>query len=102
MADRPSAPNPVRTPVRMCVGCRSRASQTDVVRVVARPNQAERSEEWVAWLDPGRRFPGRGAYLHPSLKCLDLAERRRALPRALRLSGGLDVSELRGQMQQFP
>lgn len=71
-----------------------------MVRVVARPKQAERSDEWVACLDPDRRLPGRGAYLHPSLNCLDLAERRRALPRALRLSGSLDVSELRDQMHQ--
>jgi predicted RNA-binding protein YlxR (DUF448 family) len=71
-----------------------------VVRVVAVPKQAERSEEWVARFDPDRRLPGRGAYLHPSLKCLDLAERRRALPRALRLTGGLDVTALREQMQQ--
>ena len=72
-----------------------------MVRVVARPKQVEHSEEWVAWLDPDRRLPGRGAYLHPSLNCLDLAERRQALRRALRLSGGLDVSELRGQMHDI-
>lgn len=69
-----------------------------MVRVVARPKQVERSDEWVAWLDPDLQLPGRGAYLHPSLNCLDLAERRRALSRALRLNGGLDVVELRGQM----
>lgn len=100
MADRPSASTPTRT----CVGCRTRALQSDLVRVVARPRQdahaAEKSAEWIAWLDPDRRLPGRGAYLHPTLNCLDLAERRRALPRALRLSGGLDVTGLRTQMQQ--
>ncbi|MCZ3390202.1 MAG: DUF448 domain-containing protein [Actinomycetia bacterium] len=100
VADRPSALIPVRSPVRTCVGCRARAPQIDVVRVVARPKQADHSGEWVAWLDPDRRLPGRGAYLHLNLNCLDLAERRRALPRALRLNGGIDVSELRGQMQQ--
>ena len=62
----------------------------------------EKSAEWVAWLDPDRRLPGRGAYLHPTLNCLDLAERRRALPRALRLTGSLDVTALRDQMQQSP
>lgn len=74
------------------------------MRVVARPRQdahsGERSVEWVAWLDPDRRLPGRGAYLHPTLNCLDLAERRRALPRALRLTGSLDVTALRDRMQQ--
>ena len=97
MADRPSA----RPPVRTCVGCRTRAPQSDVVRVVARLGEAEDSQEWIALLDLDRRLPGRGAYLHPSLTCLDLAERRRALPRALRLSGSLDVRALRDQMQHL-
>jgi uncharacterized protein len=46
-------------------------------------------------VDEQARRPGRGAYLHPSLDCLDQAERRRALPRALRVTGTLDTSALR-------
>ena len=34
-------------------------------------------------------------HLHPDLGCLDLAERRRAFPRALRLPGPLSSSEVR-------
>lgn len=94
MADRPSASTPTRT----CVGCRTRAPQSDLVRVVARPGQEGSPTGWIAWLDLSRRHPGRGAYLHPSLTCLDLAERLRALPRALRLSGALDLERLRLQM----
>lgn len=78
-----------------------RAPQSDVVRVVARLREVESSQEWIALLDLDRRLPGRGAYLHPSLTCLDLAERRRALPRAFRLSGSLDVRAVRDQMQQL-
>ncbi|MGH3905567.1 MAG: YlxR family protein [Pseudonocardiaceae bacterium] len=40
--------------------------------------------------DPRRRQPGRGAWLHPDIGCLRLAERRRAFSRALRLAGTLD------------
>ena len=47
-----------------------------------------------AELDVRRRLPGRGAWLHPSPDCLDLALRRRALTRALRLAGPLDTSGL--------
>ncbi len=72
-----------------------------MVRVVARPREVEHSDEWIALLDPDRRLPGRGAYLHRSLTCLDLAERRRALPRALRLAGSLDVRPVRDQIEQF-
>ena len=44
--------------------------------------------------DPGRRLPGRGAWLHASPSCLDLAVRRRAFGRALRSSVGPDTSEV--------
>ena len=45
--------------------------------------------------DPRGRLPGRGASLHPDLACLELAERRRAFPRAFRLQGPLEVGMLR-------
>ncbi|MEC3954286.1 YlxR family protein [Nocardia sp. CDC153] len=44
--------------------------------------------------DPRRRLPGRGAWLHPSSACLSQAVRRRAIGRALRVSGHLDISAL--------
>ena len=100
MADRPSA-SPTRSgPTRTCVGCRMRAAQKDLVRVVAQTSQTGGSRA-VALLDVGRSHPGRGAYLHPALSCLDLAERRRALAKALRLPGGLETDGLRDQMAQF-
>jgi predicted RNA-binding protein YlxR (DUF448 family) len=48
--------------------------------------------------DPARRQPGRGAHLHRDLACLDLAERRKAFPRALRLPPPLDASAVRGML----
>jgi predicted RNA-binding protein YlxR (DUF448 family) len=45
--------------------------------------------------DHRRRRPGRGASLHPDPVCLDLAERRRAFPRALRRAGPLTTTALR-------
>jgi predicted RNA-binding protein YlxR (DUF448 family) len=45
--------------------------------------------------DPRRRHPGRGAWVHPDLGCLRLAERRRAFPRALRAPGELDTAAVR-------
>jgi predicted RNA-binding protein YlxR (DUF448 family) len=37
--------------------------------------------------DPAGRAPGRGAHLHPTPECLELAIRRRAFPRALKTEG---------------
>jgi predicted RNA-binding protein YlxR (DUF448 family) len=42
--------------------------------------------------DPEGRLPGRGAHLHPTTECYDLAVRRRAFARALRLEGGLSTT----------
>ena len=74
-------------PERTCVGCRTRAPAAQLLRVVA--------QDGVAVPDPGRRLPGRGAHLHLDAGCLAQAERRRALPRALRVAGPLDLTTLR-------
>lgn len=46
------------------------------------------------------RLPGRGASVHPDPACLDLAERRRAFPRALRTPGPLDASRVRRWVEE--
>jgi predicted RNA-binding protein YlxR (DUF448 family) len=74
-------------PERTCVGCRTRTPAAQLLRVVAR--------DGVAVPDPGRRLPGRGAHLHRDAACLEQAERRGALPRALRVAGPLDLTTLR-------
>jgi len=51
--------------------------------------------------DPTGKAPGRGAYLHPSAECLELAVRRRAFARALRTDGGLDSTELQAFLRQL-
>jgi uncharacterized protein len=51
--------------------------------------------------DPQARQPGRGAYLHPSLACFELAQRRRAFSRALRVSGSLDAAPLTAYLSQL-
>ncbi|MET9959780.1 YlxR family protein [Streptomyces sp. NPDC006326] len=73
-------------PERTCVGCRERAAKSDLLRIVAI------EDECVP--DPSGTLPGRGAYLHPAVVCLDKAVRRRAFPRALRAPGALDTAEL--------
>ena len=74
-------------PVRTCVGCRERAAKSELLRVVA--------EGGVLVPDPAGRRPGRGASVHRDPRCVDLAEKRRAFPRALRLPGPLDLTLVR-------
>jgi predicted RNA-binding protein YlxR (DUF448 family) len=73
------------------VGCRVRAAKSDLLRLVV-------VEDSVI-PDPGGRLPGRGASLHPDLGCLEMAERRRAFPRAFRRAGPLDLSMLRAHFE---
>ena len=74
-------------PVRTCVGCRQRADAADLLRLVI--------EDGALVPDAGRKLPGRGAHLHRDLACLELADRRRAFPRALRVPGPLELTAVR-------
>ncbi|MBA2699507.1 MAG: YlxR family protein [Nocardioidaceae bacterium] len=82
-------------PVRTCVGCRERATKSDLLRIVAVGDDSPRA----VVPDERGRTPGRGAHLHPSPRCLDQAERRRAITRALRLDGPADISALRSWVE---
>ncbi|MDW6059561.1 YlxR family protein [Streptomyces sp. FXJ1.4098] len=74
-------------PERTCVGCRERAAKNDLLRIV--------TAEGACVPDRRGTLPGRGAYVHPTRVCLDLAVRRRAFPRAFRGPGPLDTTALR-------
>lgn len=93
------------SPVRTCVGCRSRAPFSELLRVVAvggatagsatePPDRDTGAEVFYVVPDPKRQRPGRGAHIHPDLTCLAQAERRRAFGRALRLTGVVDPGPL--------
>lgn len=85
-----SSPARRTVPVRTCVGCRVCTAKAELLRVVAIGND----------LVPDRlgRRPGRGAHIHPDPGCLDLAERRRAFARALRLPGPLETGAVRAEI----
>ena len=80
-------------PERTCVGCRERAAKGDLLRIVEIEGECAP--------DPRGTLPGRGAYVHPALVCLDLAVRRRAFTRALRAPGPLDTKALRLYVEQI-
>lgn len=50
--------------------------------------------------DPTATAPGRGAHLHPTTECYDLAVRRRAFGRALRSDPGLPSTPVGDYVQQ--
>ncbi|MFN2522888.1 MAG: YlxR family protein [Mycobacteriales bacterium] len=74
------------------MGCREREAKTALLRVVSDGDRLVP--------DPGGRLPGRGASVHLDPRCVDLAEKRRAFPRALRTDGPLDLSLLRETVRE--
>ena len=92
MIARAKLPEPGKKPVRTCVGCKERSVKSSLLRLVAVRDGIVP--------DPQARQPGRGAYLHPSLACFELAQRRRAFSRALRVSGSLSAAPLASYLSE--
>ncbi|MET7797785.1 YlxR family protein [Streptomyces decoyicus] len=81
-------------PERTCLGCRERAAKGDLLRIVEIEGECAP--------DPRGTLPGRGAYVHPTLVCLDLAVRRRAFNRAYRARGPFGTTDLRRFLERKP
>src|SRR6201986_2435177 len=86
MTARVELPDTGKKPLRTCVGCKARAAKSSLLRLVVAGDGIVP--------DPQARQPGRGAYLHPSQACFELAQRRRAISRALRAPSSLSVAPL--------
>jgi hypothetical protein len=83
-------------PERTCIGCRGRDSSANLLRTVLSRDGAQLG----VVPDPDRRAPGRGAHVHPVTECLDLAERRKAFPRAFKVQGPLTLSPVREYVER--
>ncbi|HSJ50642.1 MAG TPA: YlxR family protein [Actinomycetota bacterium] len=74
-----------REPVRTCVGCRTTGSKRSLLRVARLPDGR-------VVVDPSGRAPGRGAYVHRDLVCVEAALARGGLWRILRTGAPLDAA----------
>jgi uncharacterized protein len=70
-------------PQRTCVGCREVAARESLLRLARGADGGVRP-------DPAARRPGRGAWVHPRVTCVELAAKRGGLQRAFR--GALQVT----------
>lgn len=77
-------------PVRTCIGCRLRAETSTLLRVVFA--QTAHGGEVVP--DPSATLPGRGAWVHPTVQCVELAAKRRAFGRALRVGTAFEIEQV--------
>ena len=69
-----------RVPVRTCVACRTSGGKRGLLRIVRLPEGAG-----VA-VDPTGKQSGRGAYVCPTSVCIELAIKRKALERSLKIT----------------
>lgn len=93
-------------PTRTCVGCRQRSPAPELLRVVmdsvaVDPAGGPGTGAGRLVPDPRRCLPGRGAHLHRTLGCLELAHRRGAFVRALRLGGAPDTAVVREYVEEL-
>ncbi|WP_080754863.1 YlxR family protein [Clavibacter michiganensis] len=82
-------------PVRTCVGCRRRAPRSALQRIVADPPTRS------LVIDERAVMAGRGAWIHPTIECIDRAIARRAFGRALRSEAALDPAALGGLRERL-
>ena len=85
------------TPLRTCIATRKTAPQSQLLRVVA---QFKDNGDVKIVPDPQRRLPGRGAWITPELQAFEIAEKRRAFPRALKVPANADLDEVRAYLVQ--
>ncbi|MGH3354108.1 MAG: YlxR family protein [Nocardioides sp.] len=86
-------------PVRTCIGCRKRAAKRELLRVTA---GSDRDGQLAVVPDPTATAPGRGAHIHPTRECFELAVRRKAFTRALRAEGGLSSAPVEDYLDSRP
>lgn len=64
------------SPIRTCLGCRARDTRATLTRLIARGGRV--------YVDVAKRAPGRGAWMHARVTCLEAFARRGGFVRALR------------------
>ncbi|MEY4417930.1 MAG: hypothetical protein RIQ88_368 [Actinomycetota bacterium] len=80
--------------LRTCIGCRQEGPRSDFLRVVLQQGKPE--------IDIRKNLPGRGAWLHNKLSCLDLAVSRGSFPRAFRSKISIkDLATLKEQAEMM-
>ncbi len=67
-----------KIPLRKCVATQEQLPKSELIRIV-------KNNEGQVFIDPTSKANGRGAYLKKSLEAVELAQKRKALDRALEI-----------------
>lgn len=84
-------------PVRTCIASRCVKPQHELLRVVAR---TEGDGTVTIVPDPHRRLDGRGAWITPDQQAFEIAEKRRAFSRALKVPVDANLEKVREYIEK--
>lgn len=65
-----------KIPIRMCIACRTGKPKRELIRIV-------KNKDNEVFVDTTGKAQGRGAYICPTVECLERAYKSKALSRAL-------------------
>ena len=87
-----------KIPMRKCTGCLEMKNKKELIRVV----RAENADGEVEFsLDYNGKKSGRGAYICPSLSCLEMAHKKKGFERSFKQAVPMKVYEqLRGALEK--
>lgn len=77
---------PKKIPQRTCMACQEKKEKRELVRIV-------RSPEGEISIDPTGKKPGRGAYICPTLDCLNKVIKSKRLERSLETTISQEIYE---------
>ena len=84
-----------KIPLRQCIGCGEMKSKKEMIRVI-------KTAEGEILLDATGRKNGRGAYLCPSMECLERAVKGKGLERSFKMAIPKEVYEnLKKEMEEL-
>lgn len=75
-----------KIPLRKCTGCQEMKNKKELIRVV-------RTEDGSCSLDFTGKKPGRGAYICPTLECLEKAQKSKGLERSFKSAVPSEIYE---------
>ncbi len=85
---------PRKPAIRTCIGCGLTQEKREVVRFVRTP-------DGTVEVDPTGKANGRGAYVHATVECFEVAIRKRKLSSALRANVSEDdIGRLRADFER--
>lgn len=97
-------PTSKHLPLRTCIATKQVMEIDQLLRCVVQKSVEDADAEGGLQVvpDPGRKLPGRGAWITPTVEAWEIAVQRKAFGRALRVSANVDADPVREYIVTLP